>query len=208
MRTIAKGAAPLSYVTWLSGASEEWEPAFDGLQSPEKVDVKQRLLEEQFYLCCYCCGRIDLDGSHIEHLAPQSQGTGELDFENMLASCPGEEHDSPTVGLHCGHKKGDQTLSVTPLTGACQSEFTYNAIGGIAGKSSGAADAIDTLGLDVDKLHALREATLRVYLEDGFTMTPEEATSELARLSQPTDGKLESYLPALEFIIRSYYVPG
>ena len=53
------------------------KPCYEDIKSkPEKQQLKEALLHEQKYLCCYCCNRISDDSSHIEHFVPQSKDSG------------------------------------------------------------------------------------------------------------------------------------
>ena len=68
-----------------------------------KNTVKNRLISEQFGLCCYCCKGIQYDNSHIEHFRPQGTFTDKtVDYENIHVSCEGNKNKS---NFHCGHKK-------------------------------------------------------------------------------------------------------
>lgn len=67
MKTIRKHPEPAYLITHRLSAHAN----FDNLQ--EKQRLKQDLLEEQGYLCCYCMGRIDIDSMKIEHRMSQSK---------------------------------------------------------------------------------------------------------------------------------------
>lgn len=69
--------------------------------------LREELLKEQGYICCYCMKRIDLDTSHIEHFWPKKFfGEKDLDYDNLFASCQGIETLDQNVD-HCGHRKHD-----------------------------------------------------------------------------------------------------
>ena len=60
MRYIQKSQEPSSFAQWKALANEDWQPTWENLQNPEKNLLKEALLSEQYYVCCYCCGRITL----------------------------------------------------------------------------------------------------------------------------------------------------
>lgn len=74
MKYIKKNPEPSNFTEWKNKQkSSEVNLTYSSLQNPEKSDVKKSLLKEQGYICCYCCGRIELNNSHIEHFNPQSE---------------------------------------------------------------------------------------------------------------------------------------
>ncbi len=105
--------------------------AYSDLRNPTKDNLKLELIAEQYRLCAYCCQRISLSTSHIEHLRPRSldpnnQNGTQLDFQNLVLSCPGDREDDgarvqvlpPRTQLHCGHAKKnwyDEQTFVSPL---------------------------------------------------------------------------------------------
>ncbi|MEN8215065.1 MAG: hypothetical protein ABFS56_01540 [Pseudomonadota bacterium] len=54
----------------------------------ERQAIRDSCLEEQYYLCAYCCQRIDDKNSHNEHIQAQSVAPNQmLNFHNIVASC-------------------------------------------------------------------------------------------------------------------------
>ena len=113
---IQKDKEPDEIVSWKKKFKNKnkRKPCYEDIKSkPEKQQLKEALLHEQKYLCCYCCNRISDDSSHIEHFVPQSKDSGlSLEYSNLHASCQGENGDMK----HCGHAKGndyDKALYVT-----------------------------------------------------------------------------------------------
>ncbi|MCK5805856.1 MAG: TIGR02646 family protein [Lentisphaeria bacterium] len=207
MRRIAKTAPPLMYRDWLGLANPNWTPTYAGLQNPEKAAIKSSLMDEQHFLCCYCCCRIDASSSHIEHLVPQSSRRGQLDYNNFLASCPGEDDDAQnmTMGLHCGHHKGDRELPVKPLDAGCEQRFSYDYNGAIRGTDADADTSISVLGLDVDLLRQHRRSAMEGLLGTEFDDLDEPTLRILLQALPVVDanGQLPEYLPALQFVIMS-----
>ena len=80
----------------------------------EKRRLKAHILEnEQFHLCVYCEGRVEVDASHLEHIKPKaSHMYPELMFAyaNLAVSCNGTlfNADDDNKSRHCGHKKDSE----------------------------------------------------------------------------------------------------
>lgn len=80
----------------------------------QKNELRQSLLAEQGYICCYCMKRITEDKMRIEHWLPQSKHPDrELDYANLLAACQGGENGSKRQ-YHCDVSKGEQEIFVHP----------------------------------------------------------------------------------------------
>ncbi len=131
-------------------------------------------MKEQGYICCYCERWLTDDGSHIEHFNPRSNNVlNPLDYTNMLCSCQNQlEQGEPR---HCGHLKDDwfdNQLLVSPLDPDCEGHFAYTADGKIqpAEKSDDAARmTIEKLGLNVNKLNALRKKAIEPFLDENLS---------------------------------------
>lgn len=166
MKFIRKTSEPSSFTEWkLRYPDKKWGD-FKPLQ--ERNELRDTLLEEQGYICCYCEREIDQARGHFEHLLPRSyrdeNGTEvghqkELDYENIVFSCtkfnkPINEEDDRTT---CGHEKGDwydEKLFVSPLNADCESYFRYLNNGTIvpANDSKEAQETIQRLKLNGESL--------------------------------------------------------
>jgi uncharacterized protein (TIGR02646 family) len=112
MKRIIKGIEPPCLLKYrqIQGAN------YDGY-SPKKP-LKEALLTEQGYICCYCMRRISINNMEIEHNKPQADFSGnksgnksdnpdlQLDYKNLLASCSGNRGNGKK-NLHCNARKGD-----------------------------------------------------------------------------------------------------
>ncbi len=92
MKFIKKEPEPAFLTSWKEGDHEDWVPSWGALDgTDEKKDLKDALMNEQGYICCYCNIRISRENSHIEHFSPKNQETGfpddALNYQNLLASC-------------------------------------------------------------------------------------------------------------------------
>ena len=63
-------------------------------------DMRDFLLRSQYGLCAYCCRRINLDNSLIEHIKPQVAYPKEtMNYGNLIASCK-NEGENATCGVY------------------------------------------------------------------------------------------------------------
>lgn len=175
MKQIIKHSEPSLFSRWKAANPTV---TYKDLQRDVKCALKQALIEEQGYLCCYCECRISDVTSHIEHFKPKGKPTYaslQLDYENLFASCTKRPTGAPEE--HCGHKKGDAFMDalVSPLEADCASHFTYTLNGHIVAKDQRGSDTISLLHLDSELLNQQRQSLLDYFLE----MDGEEVSREL-----------------------------
>lgn len=178
MKHIQKHAEPLLFTQWKEahpGATynDDLCNFGDAAAMAARAALKNSLLAEQKYICCYCECRISDNNSHIEHFKPKDKAQFpqlQLEYSNLFASCTKRPTGSPDE--HCGHKK-DNFFSVdliSPLEADCSRHFAY--------KLDGTIEGTDNRGrLTVEKLH-LDSALLdnqRKKLIDGFLSIDDEA---------------------------------
>jgi len=171
MKHIIKCSEPQAFADWKALANEDWQPGYDNLSGKPKEALKDALMEEQGYLCCYCEHRLTLEDSHIEHLRPQSDSTVDpLDFANMLCSCQNQLNKGDP--RHCGNLKGDwfdTLLLVSPLDSDCENRFSFTGNGAIKPllpTDTAATETLNRLGLNIPKLNALRASAIEPFLEE------------------------------------------
>jgi len=89
MKYIKKNPEPKELRDWKRKQKGDKRNYQNLKKTPEKDIVYDSLLQEQGYLCCYCCKRVTKEKSHIEHLILQSQSHDDLtvDYNNLLVSC-------------------------------------------------------------------------------------------------------------------------
>lgn len=96
----------------------------------DKRAVRDALMRDQGFLCCYCMRRIE-PGKHqvrIEHHQSQSSAPErDLDWDNMLAACSGARklrgrakddaaaRKVPRSEQTCDNRKGDEAITINPL---------------------------------------------------------------------------------------------
>ncbi len=170
MKYIMKGDEPEEFKDWKAQENENWRPAYENLSGDIKKAVKNSLMAEQGHICCYCERLLIDTDSHIEHLKPQSNPSVDpLDFGNMLCSCQNLlKKGDPR---HCGNRKEDNCLLITPLTNNCGELFTYTHDGEIQATVQGdtaVQQTIKILGLDIAKLNALRKNAIEPFLDEDL----------------------------------------
>lgn len=100
---------------------------------PDKDKLRESLLKEQGYICCYCMRRIKLDDMKIEHWQPQTKYTSrKLDYRNLLGACMGNQGARPQ-NQHCDTRKGDAEIIINPIEGDknCENIIKYRPDGKI-----------------------------------------------------------------------------
>ncbi|MDO9517070.1 MAG: retron system putative HNH endonuclease [Methanosarcinaceae archaeon] len=154
-------------------ANDDWQPTYEYLNDPEKREVKDSLMKEQGFICCYCERQLTDDDSHIEHFNPQSnKAVDTLDYTNMLCSC--QDQLKKGEPRHCGVLKDnwfDKDLLISPLDSNCEGRFVYTADGKIqpANESDYAATmTIEKLKLDIGILNDFRKKAIEPFLDEDL----------------------------------------
>lgn len=89
------------------------------LTPTQRIEITDKLLKSQRYLCCYCECIINASNCHIEHFYERSD-RDDLRYDyrnNLLLSCEGdrqkqqepeteEEKEERIANISCGHNKG------------------------------------------------------------------------------------------------------
>lgn len=171
MKLIEKQQEPQAYADWKALANDDWQPFYGDLSGETKKAVKDAIMGEQGYLCCYCERRLTDNDSHIEHFKPQSDPSIDpLDYTNMLCSCQNQLNKGEP--RHCGNLKDNwfnEALLISPLDHGCENRFSFTGDGNIKPEPTTDRAAIETisrLGLDIPKLNALRAGAIEPFLED------------------------------------------
>ncbi len=132
--------------------------------------LKDALLKEQGYICCYCMSKIKraltLEEQHeradytdrelkndmkVEHLKPRRHREKLLDYSNLMAACKGN-----FLGIsHCDTLKGEEELILNPM------DRRLNVESIIKYKSSGEIDVDPAYERDVYQLLNLNHPILR-----------------------------------------------
>jgi uncharacterized protein (TIGR02646 family) len=194
MKHIIKNPESAEFTEWKAQENANWKPSYDKLRGTQKSAVHQSLMREQGYICCYCEQRLYEEDSHIEHFSPQHRDSqAALDYANMLCSC--QRKLLRREPRHCGNLKDDSRyepqLLASPLEPSCELRFSFDGDGCINSTYTVdlvARETIRILGLDIQKLNAMRKAVIDQFLDD--TLTQEEVDQLVsAHLAKDNEGK-------------------
>ena len=174
------------------------------------METKLSLCKEQGYICCYCGRRINGDyKTQIEHFYPKGYAQYkelQLDYEtNLLACCDGGKSERKTVSnnesvLFCEATKGEQIITVNPLTIECEDKFLFDEEGEIFGVSKDAEVTIKILNLNSPVIKNMRKNAIKYYEEYCVDNKVDDWEKEITRLDEKDEGKYEEFC----FVLQSY----
>ena len=189
MKQIIKTVPPTDFIDYC----KKPDACFSKLN---KKSLKERLLEDQGFICCYCGCRINNDGdTKIEHIKCQKDHEDlALCFDNMLVSCDGGDKDrsnkvKPRHQLHCDANKKDREIQISPLDKEIEDQLVYYEDGTVAGKTEVGDELIHILGLNVGYLINRRKNVIEAYND----FAEDELQKEYDWLEEKHDGKYEPY---------------
>lgn len=199
MKHIAKGSEPEFFLEFKQGESPDWQPSYAALCDDVRVrkELKEALIAEQGWLCCYCCRRIEAVTSHFEHLSSQDENPQlDLEYSNLLASC-----DSEGPHRHCGARKSNRRIEITPLQPDCEKYFSFDLLGSVAANppsSSRAEATIELLGLNQPLLRESRRQSIVGFTDNIDQLSNIEIETLMRNLEQRDfNGKFEPFQPAI-----------
>jgi uncharacterized protein (TIGR02646 family) len=206
MRTIKKGNQPPSLTRWKKSNPHG---RYNQLTEDIRRSIRQQALEEQFYLCAYCCQSFKtLDDCHNEHVEAQNLNpTRALDFINIVASC-----NNPN---QCGQAHQSLPLPLTPLMPECETELQFKISGRVEGLSDRAKTTIQVLNLGdreennralIEKRKQLSAALLWTNSIDPAEGLEDEELLKILidDLEKPQNGQLDAFSPVVINILRSW----
>jgi len=202
VRKIVKASEPKALSQW---KRRHPNGCYQDVTYVERQALHKTCLEDQYYLCAYCCQRIDEENSHNEHIQAQHVAPNQtLHFHNIVASC-----NKPK---QCGKAHGTKIIALTPLMAECETELEFYLSGHVKGLTARATDTIDILNLgDGNKaLIYTRQQLLETliyqwdYLENIKLLDDESLEIIMEELSEPQDGELSAFAPILQNILRQF----
>ena len=228
MKPIQKNIEPDEFVKWKSANQETinrlntegkksdvlWELLPSSLSKDvvpndySTPQLRDSLVKEQFYLCCYCNNAIkgeSLD-TKIEHYLPKETYRENIfNYQNLLASCNGGERDkSRPRDLHCDSYKGSKDPSslsvINPLDLKVLSDFSYTENGEISGNTEEGKGTILFLNLHCTKLNLLRKIAIETYIYDEKIDTE----TLIKEVSEPLNGQLQAFCMAILNVLENY----
>jgi len=175
MRAIEKGQPPKELIEYKQQPGAEYDgPNF----TPVKDAIREQLLKEQGYLCAYCMKRIDVYNMKIEHWQSQSNySDAQLDYNNMLACCMGNEGKPPKEQT-CDTRKGNMDLTYSPSKPhhRIESRIRFIADGKIlSGEPAFNGEIRDVLNLNQARLIRNRKVILNT-IQDELNKRPGRRT--------------------------------
>jgi uncharacterized protein (TIGR02646 family) len=209
MKYIKKKASPKQFEEWK--ATRGSLANYPTIPSAIKSIVRESLLDEQNWLCCYCGLSLTRNNVHIEHFRPQSKYRWlQLEYRNLHASCMGklihhsDEEELLELSDFCGHSKKDwfdEKLTVSPLDPHCESYFEYGFDGTIraANRHLGAEETIHKLGLNTYLPRRQREEAIDAILELIGDLSNEDKINSLITFLETPD--FSNRLPSFSFVI-------
>ena len=110
---------------------------FDNIPLKIKEQLKENLLSEQGFICCYCMKRIPENNPpnlKVEHFSCQADNHHlQLTYSNLFASCTGNEGQTK-IKQTCDSKKANSVLTINPIYNPpnCETLFKFNSEGEIS----------------------------------------------------------------------------
>lgn len=150
MKLIIKGNEPAAW------KAHRDTPGADFDAIPE---LKEALLNEQGYLCCYCMNGIKEGNMKVEHYKPRSiYPELKMDYMNLFATCKGNF----CAEKHCDTKKQNTELSIHPADprNNCEEIVGYRSNGLLTYPDQYKKDIEETLNLNNSILVSNRKGAL------------------------------------------------
>ncbi|MCK5715986.1 MAG: TIGR02646 family protein [Thiomargarita sp.] len=198
MRKIKKTNEPVALREWKDSLYQDL--TYNDVSHIERQAIRQTCLDEQYYLCAYCCKRIVIKESHNEHVKTQMLAPNQtLDFHNIVASC--------NIPKQCGKAhSGSKEILLTPLMEECETELEFFISGEVEGKTIRAIESIKTLNLNNKALIKKRKIFIeRLVLPDSpqeLCLLDDDLLQILMEeINVPNNRKLTDYSPILQNIL-------
>lgn len=208
MKKIVKGHEPQSFIDWKNDKTE-WKQIDDQTALSVKRELKETLVKQQYYLCCYCGELINPKKSGdvvIEHVKPREFFTEDIfNYNNLLASCHGNGQTTHKGSGYkrsdwftCDARKSSRPINVTPLCENCENRSIYTDDGRIIPlniKDQEFNNTIKLLGLDAGYLNFKRREVFLEYFPEELDKEDHSYIQGLINSMQQVDanGKLPRF---------------
>jgi len=181
---------------------------YDNIPTETKKELRESLINEQGYVCCYCLKRIpenkaDLHHTKIEHFKCQHNYSQlDLEYYNLHLACKGNEGQSEKLQTCDTAKANNEILSFTLIDNSLNNKVFYASDGSIFSNE----DAIDKelneiLSLNNQNLKKARES-IRKGLSNGLRilnrkgkLTKNILERELQMWKNKSENKHREYFP-------------
>jgi uncharacterized protein (TIGR02646 family) len=199
MRFIEKKQPPESLIK-----AQKENSLYDDLFLETKNEIRESLLEEQGYICCYCMKEIDEHTMKIEHYQSQPDSSHlQLDFKNMLGACTGviKEKGKTKLTEHCDSAKGSEKLELLDPTESKKlhfiKELKYTKTGKVFSNNPKVQNEIDKiLNLNVEYLKRRRASIMAetvneiIINEKKGKISKSFLTNKIEKTNTKKEGKL------------------
>jgi uncharacterized protein (TIGR02646 family) len=217
MKRVNKGMSPQRFENWKSNGRKTWSQ-FKNKTNIKNL-VKENLLEDQGYICCYCGKRIELDEmTTIEHFLPKGLPRYShlaLDYQNLFVSCNGgrEEryiqacnNEVKTFPLSCDSKKGEEVLPFGPLSAEYESLVRYSVDGRVTDMTNNGdgAKMIQVLGIGNDNANLVnnRRKAIKPWIEN--LPSTDEIQLIINHYETKMNGRYEEYCFVVKQILEEF----
>lgn len=174
MKKIEKKEAPPSFNKYKKTKGANYDSLDNAKNRAIKDELREALLKEQGYICCYCGKKIQFDDTIIEHLQSRDEFPKlQLDYQNLLLSCDGGQRarsKNKSDPPYCDSAKGNQEITVTPLQEDCEHRFKCDEEGLILFDAADieAGKTLEVLNLNNEVLKNQRKSCLMAYTESEW----------------------------------------
>ena len=204
MRNIQKKREPTSLTSYRAQPNG----VYNDLPSSVKQELRESLLREQGSICCYCTSRIKRETMRIEHWHCQSRYPNEqLDYQNMLAACPGNK-GHPPGDQYCDARKGDSDLTLNPARHDIDNRLGYLGDGTIQSPETAFDGQINkVLNLNISRPKSNRREVVKA-VQQTLSQKPGSRTrSQIKSLisrwdSAGIDGKRKEFCSVAIFFLK------
>lgn len=171
-----------------------------------KAQLRQALLEEQFFICCYCNDEIkdDSNRTKVEHFLPKETFLDDtFNYGNLHLACNGGERESPVM-LSCDSAKKDKNPNtkgiLSPLLDNVHEHFQYRENGSIMGKTAIGITTVTELNLNCSRLQLRRKEAFEAYLYNE----EQDIADLIAEVLTVQNGKHLPFCMAIVEVLKSY----
>jgi len=185
----------------------------------DKPTMREHLLKEQGYLCCYCCRRVSNDSAMVvEHFKPKSDYKEySFNWVNLLLSCSGKSSIDNRVFCHCDENKDNKYSDdlISPLETedgefVCEKLFSYNIKDGtiLHQQNDRAEYTINLLNLNAETLKIERAKAVDILFENNeiIDFSDKEVMAIFnSYSSMDSNGMFEENCQVVLFFIKAYF---
>jgi uncharacterized protein (TIGR02646 family) len=166
VRHIVKRREPLALTNYRAFAGAK----FDGDNGfpPVKQAIREASIAEQRGICGFCEQRIEAtnDSMRIAHRVPQSVDPArDLDWQNMLAACRGNEGSIPT---HCDVAQRNTPIQLDPTQQTHCATLGFDGDRLVSSNAQFVREIDDVLALNSDMMRDRRRRTLEAFIRASF----------------------------------------